>query len=87
MATSERVSLTTTPTRISAQESTPNGQSVGFINDTGVSVLVGGDDCDTTGISIPSGGQWSADLEGGEEVYACVASGTATLAVMRLGAR
>lgn len=63
------------------------GSSVGFVNETGVAVRVGGAGVTTaTGCLVASGDPFSMDLSPGEQLYAVCASGTHNLFVMYGGA-
>lgn len=85
--TSAQVSVTTTATLLSAVESDDrSGSSLLASNQGAVTVYLGSDSV-TTGAGFPlaAGSSMSVDLQPGESLYGIVASGTCTVAVLRVG--
>jgi hypothetical protein len=79
------VTVGTTPTFLSA-----GGQGAGELrtiivrNDSGFDVFIGGDDVTTSnGMRLPSGSDKTLDLDVGDNLYACVSSGTQPVQMFR----
>lgn len=82
------VALTQTAAKISKTLAADDrsGQSVAFVNETGVNIRVGGAGVTTsTGVLVAPNAPFSMDLESGEDLYAVCASGSHNLFVMRSG--
>ncbi len=64
----------------------PNGQSLVLSNTGAATVFIGGPGVTTTtGYPVPAGAEYSLDLDGLETLFAIVATGTVTVAVLRTG--
>ena len=84
---SKRVLVTTAATAlVSAQTDRDARRSIAVYNDSAVTVYLGGPDVDISqGYPLATATAIGIDLDGDEQVYARVASGTAVVRVMEQG--
>lgn len=84
-----RVSVTTTATKLTNDFDGRNGQTINVQNPgDGVTVYLGGEGVTSTsyGYSLSGGTSFSIELGYKEKLYAVVASGTQTVNIIRQGA-
>jgi len=84
----QRVSVGTTATKLTSDYDGKDGQTINVQNPTGgVDVYLGGDGVTTTsyGFLLKADTSFSVELQGGEKLYAVVASGTQTVNIIRQG--
>ncbi len=85
--TSAQITVGATPTRVSAAESdSVYGSSLIIRNAGACDVFLGNAGVTTTtGFAVAAGAEYSFDLASGDDLFAIVATGTVTVAVLRTG--